>query len=297
MFENEDNSNKINPSNRSNLHADCENCFGLCCVALPYAASADFANDKESGKPCHHLQADFRCSIHNSLRKQGFKGCTVYECFGAGQKVSQFTFKGVDWNMAPESAKQMFDVFPIMKQLHEMLIFLNEALNLDAVDSIRRELRQMLDETERLTYLDPKSILELDVPSHRENVNKLLLKLSEFVRAKYQSSKKGKKSPLKSNSPGADLIGAKLKGADLRGDNLRGAYLIAADLRNADLGGADLIGADFRDADLSGANLTESIFLTQAQINAAKGNEMTKLPPTLSHPVHWTNQKSIKQIN
>ena len=50
---------------------------------------------------------------------------------------------------------------------------------------------------------------------------------------------------------------------------------------------ADLIGADFRDADLSGADLTGSIFLTQAQVNAAKGGADTKLPPALSRPAHW----------
>lgn len=83
-------------------------------------------------------------------------------------------------------------------------------------------------------------------------------------------------------------MGAKLKGADLRYANLRGAYLIAADLRGADLRAADLIGADFRDADLSGANLATSIFLTQFQVNAARGDASTKLPPSLSRPGHWT---------
>ncbi|KZR60145.1 hypothetical protein A3781_08090 [Bacillus badius] len=40
-------------------------------------------------------------------------------------------------------------------------------------------------------------------------------------------------------------------------------------------------------ADLSGADLRGSIFLTQAQINAAKGSLNTKLPPALIHPPHW----------
>ncbi len=37
------------------LKADCEKCFGLCCVALPFAASADFAFDKQAGSPCINL--------------------------------------------------------------------------------------------------------------------------------------------------------------------------------------------------------------------------------------------------
>jgi uncharacterized protein YjbI with pentapeptide repeats len=69
---------------------------------------------------------------------------------------------------------------------------------------------------------------------------------------------------------------------------LRGAYLIAADLSEADLRSADLIGADFRDANLSGADFTGSLFLTQFQINAAKGDARTKLPVSLNRPPHWT---------
>ncbi|MFE4849650.1 pentapeptide repeat-containing protein, partial [Streptomyces sp. NPDC056689] len=89
------------------------------------------------------------------------------------------------------------------------------------------------------------------------------------------------------NHRGADLMGARLKGADLRGANLRGAYLIAADLTGADLREADLIGADLRDARLQGADLTGSIFLTQAQVNAARGDGWTKIPASLSRPAHW----------
>ncbi|HCP14715.1 MAG TPA: hypothetical protein DIT32_02885, partial [Peptococcaceae bacterium] len=65
--------------------------------------------------------------------------------------------------------------------------------------------------------------------------------------------------------------------------------LIAADLRGADLTGTDLIGADLRDADLCGTNLAKSLFLTQAQINGAKGDIDTKLPDSLEPPAHWSN--------
>lgn len=82
-------------------------------------------------------------------------------------------------------------------------------------------------------------------------------------------------------------MGADLRRMDLRGANLRGAYLIAADLRGTDLRGTDFIGADLRDADLRGADLSMSIFLTQAQLNAAKGDGRTKLPPLLQRPAHW----------
>ncbi len=274
---------------RLNLSDDCASCFGLCCVALPFARSSDFAIDKAAAQPCRNLQADFRCGVHDNLRQLGFRGCTVYECFGAGQKVSQLTYGGRDWRRVPETARQMYEVFPIMRQLHELLWYLTEALTLQAAYKMYDALRKALDETERLTRLGPEALLELDVAAHRAEVNVLLLRASELVRAEVPRQQQNKQRRQKKVGRGADLIGANLRGADLRGVNLRGAYLIAADLKGADLRKADLIGADFRDADISGADLTESIFLTQSQLNAAKGDANTKLPPAFTRPAHWSS--------
>ncbi|MFG1703067.1 pentapeptide repeat-containing protein [Nonomuraea sp. M3C6] len=264
------------------LLADCESCFGLCCVALPFSASADFATDKDAGQPCHNLRDDFRCSIHQQLRQRGFPGCTVYDCFGAGQKVSQVTFEARSWREAPGTARQMYAVFPVMRQLHELLWYLAEALTLEPATPIHPELRHTLEETERLTREGAHVLEKLDVAAHRADVNALLLRTSELVRA----GREGK------DRRGADLIGAKLKGAGLRAANLRGAYLIGADLRGADLRQADLIGADLRGADLAGADLTGAFFLTQAQLNAAKGDAATLLPASLTHPAHWADPRT-----
>ncbi|WP_439331481.1 pentapeptide repeat-containing protein [Nonomuraea candida] len=261
------------------LLSDCESCFGLCCVALPFSASADFATDKDAGRPCHNLRDDFRCSIHTRLRESGFPGCTVFDCFGAGQKVSQVTFEGRSWREAPQTARQMYTVFPVMRQLHELLWYLAEALTLEAARPVHDALRSALAETEQMTRQSADALERLDVAAHRAEVNTLLLRASELARAGLDGKERR----------GADLIGARLKGADLRGANLRGAYLIGADLRGADLRRADLIGADLRGADLSGADLTDAIFLTQAQLNAAAGDTATRLPATLARPAHWAD--------
>ncbi|MBV7694571.1 pentapeptide repeat-containing protein [Streptomyces sp. TRM70350] len=269
------------PGDLTALRGDCANCFGLCCVALPFAASADFALDKDAGKPCPHLRGDHRCGIHAELRHKGFTGCTVYDCFGAGQRVSQVTFGGQDWRTGSRAhARRMFDVFPVVRQLHELLWYLTEALALPAARPLHAELRRALDETGRLAGQTPQELAALDVGAHRQQVNVLLLKTSELARAGTRGRKKDRR--------GVDLIGARLKGADLRGANLRGAYLIAADLTGADLRGADLIGADLRDADLTDADLTGAFFLTQAQLDAAGGTAATKLPESVSRPPHWT---------
>ncbi|WP_237108454.1 pentapeptide repeat-containing protein [Nonomuraea sp. MG754425] len=261
------------------LLADCESCFGLCCVALPFSASADFAVDKAAGEPCHNLRDDFRCSIHEGLRERGFPGCTVFDCFGAGQKVSRVTYEGRSWRAEPASARQMFAVFAVMRQLHELLWYLAEALALEAARPVREPLRRALAETERLTRERPDVLEKLDVAAHRAEVNELLLRAGELARAGLNGRE----------HRGADLIGARLAKADLRGANLRGAYLIGADLRGADLRQADLIGADLRGADLSGADLTGSVFLTQAQVNAARGDSVTRLPAALTRPAHWAS--------
>ncbi|GGV73392.1 hypothetical protein GCM10010294_35520 [Streptomyces griseoloalbus] len=264
---------------REDLRADCASCFGLCCVALPFARSADFAVDKVAGQPCSNLRPDFRCGIHAQLRDKGFPGCTVFDCFGAGQKVSQMTFGGTDWRRAPETSRSMSAVFPVMRQLHELLWYVTEALDLAPARPVHKELRRALTHLDGLTRGTAESITELDMNALRGEVNTLLLRASELARARVPGRKR--------NHRGADLIGAKLSGADLRGASLRGALLVAADLGGADLRDADVIGADLRDADLSGADLTGALFLTQAQLNAAKGDAATRLPPALSRPAHW----------
>jgi uncharacterized protein YjbI with pentapeptide repeats len=265
----------------TDLRGDCERCFGLCCVALPFTAATDFAIDKAAGTPCPNLQGDHRCGIHAKLRPKGFTGCTVYDCFGAGQKVSQMTFGGQDWRTVPRAeSRRMFDVFPVVRQLHELLWYLTEALTLPAAGSIHGELRRAREKTDALTRGTPEELGVLDVGAHRQDVNVLLLRTSELMRAGVKGKKKDRR--------GADLMGARLKGADLSRANLRGAYLIAADLTGADLRGADLIGADLRDADLTDADLTGAFFLTQPQVNAARGSAGTRLPESVVRPVHWT---------
>jgi uncharacterized protein YjbI with pentapeptide repeats len=265
------------------LRGDCANCFGLCCVALPFARSADFAVDKQAGTPCRNLQDDHRCGIHTRLRQEGFTGCTVYDCFGAGQRVSQVTFGREDWRAgSAERARRMFEVFPVVRQLHELLRYLTEALTLPAARPVHTDLRRMLRKTEELAGGSPEELSRLDVGPHRQEVGGLLLRASELTRAGVRGRRKDRR--------GADLMGARLKGADLRGVSLRGACLIAADLTGADLHAADLLGADLRDADLTDADLTGALFLTQPQLNAARGSTGTGLPGTLTRPARWAGE-------
>jgi uncharacterized protein YjbI with pentapeptide repeats len=261
------------------LTADCANCFGLCCVAPAFAKSADFAIDKPAGHACPNLGEDHRCTVHSRLREIGFRGCTVFDCFGAGQHVSQGTLQGVDWRMVPSTAKSAFDAFDAMRQLHELLWYLTEAIDFPQAQSVYSELGQASATITALTELDHASLLAVDLPAVRDRANVWLRRASELVRAATPGPRPDHR--------GAELIGAQLAGVDLRAASFRGARLIAANLANADLRGADFIGADLRDADLSGADLRGAIFLIQAQLDAAVGDGQTQLPTGRRHPAHW----------
>ncbi len=272
---------------RKGLTADCSKCFGLCCTALNIIASSDFPINKPAGTPCMNLQSDYSCQIHSQLRGIGFKGCTVFDCLGAGQIVSQVTFNGKSWRDNPETREKMFQVFPIMEQIYEMIAYAAEAMSYDIPNDLSDELSQKLKELQDLTKLGADELLSLDLVMYRFSLNELLTVASDSIRENFIAKLIGAKKVKDFDHARADWMGKKLKDKDLRANDFRGAYLIAADMRNADLRAVNFIGADLRDADISGADLSTSMFLTQMQINSAKGDVKTKLPSHIQRPSHW----------
>lgn len=259
------------------LRSDCARCVGLCCVALPFARSSDFAFDKAAGEPCRKLATDFRCTIHASLRDRGMTGCTVYECFGAGQHVTQGTYGGRSWRDDPGTRSEMFAVFPVVRHLHELLTYLAEVLAMPAARPVHEDARRAYGEVARLADADPATILGVDVGAQRRAVGPVLEQASALARAGLRGRR----------HRDADLVGTDLRRADLRGADLRGAYLLGADLRAADLRSADLLGADLRGARLDGADLTGALFVTPPQVASARGDATTRLPDGLEPPAHW----------
>jgi hypothetical protein len=305
------------------LRADCARCVGLCCVAPAFARSADFAVDKPAGTPCAHLAADFRCAIHADLRDRGFAGCTVFDCLGAGQRVSA-AFAGRDWR-TPEVAAPMFAAFGAARQVHELLWYLDEARQRAPDPALEVEWARLVDD-------DPATC---DVDAARERVGELLRVASERLRTPPagESSFSARRvvvsdtaSPDSQNSESristrrdvvrrdasgadgrrrgrprrgdrrggrphdysrADLVGVQWQNADLSRASLRGTLLLGADLRGADLRLADLLGADLRGADLRGADLSTSLFVTPMQAAAARGDAATRLPARVPRPAHW----------
>lgn len=251
--------------------SDCSKCFALCCVALPYNKSADFPCDKPSGVPCHNLNSNYLCNIHNDLKEKGFNGCVTFECFGAGQHVSQNIFNNTSWKNN-EIKEDMFNVFPIVHQINEMIYYLYECLEYSRNPLIKK----YINELEHIIHTDTKTILDFDVIMIRFKISDILTQISESYRHNN-----------KQNNSHKDYIGKKLINKNFENQSLRGSMFIASDLRNANLKNTDCLGADFRNADLCNANLKGAIFLTQSQINSAIGNNNTIIPYHLSKPSHW----------
>lgn len=269
------------------LKIDCSKCFGICCVALYFSKSDGFPKDKVAGEPCVNLKDNFTCKVHKDLKKKGLKGCTTYDCFGAGQKVVQITYKGENWIKSPELAYEMYDSFIIMRKLHEMLWYLSDALTFKLDSNTEDKLIKMIEETEKLTILDAKSLKEIDIENHQYRVNSILKEVANLIREKAIKDKSNKLKNKKCFKEKFDLIGADLTKYDLSGAKLSGTLLIAANMRESSLNGANFIGSDMRDMDIRGANLEDSLFVTQHQINSARGDLKTKLPPFLLKPSYW----------
>ena len=172
------------------------------------------------------------------------------------------TFGGRDWRSGPEVADEGFAVFPVMRHQHDLLWYLTDALALEPEGALHDQLTAAYAETELAASGGPDALASVDVDARRQDVNALLLKVSEAVRIAGGG--------LGPDLRGADLVGADLRGRELRRASLRGALLVGADLRRADLTLADLTGADLRGADLRGTDLTTALFVTPSQLRAAK---------------------------
>ncbi len=252
------------------LTADCSRCFALCCVLLPYSRAAGFGADKPGGVACPQLAADDRCTIHADLRERGWPGCTVFDCFGAGQQVAQVTYGGTSWR-DHDDLGEMAAVLSVMRRVQEMLVHLREVLRRTPEPAAQAAWDRLLE----IRGQRPIELLTLDLDELQDEIGDVLSAASTQVRAAGPDLRQ------------ADLAGADLRDRPLRDASLRGALLIGADLRDVDLGAADLLGADLRDADLRGADLREVLFLTQPQVDGARGDAATRVPASLHAAEHW----------
>ncbi|MCW3491574.1 pentapeptide repeat-containing protein [Dethiobacter alkaliphilus] len=260
----------------SELKIDCDRCSGLCCVALCFLQTAGFPEDKAGGKPCMNLMPNYRCKIYSQLAQKGMKGCLAYDCFGAGQKVTQVCCPHSDWRTDPKQSATIFAVFSIVFQLHQMLWYLIEALSVNTDETVASEIERLIQENQQMTEQESDKILSLDVEKYKTKVNKVLKKVCRVIAVNPVESQDDK-----------DFLGKDFNKCNLDGSDFSMSLMIAANFEGCSIRGANFLGTDMRDANIKNADLRESMFLTQMQINSTRGNSNTKLPANLSRPSIW----------
>ena len=258
------------------LKIDCKKCSGLCCVALYCTKTDGFPANKEAGIPCKHLMSDSRCDIHSKLVDKNMRGCLAYDCFGAGQKVTQDCYPDVTWKTHPEKANEIFEVFLIVFQLHQMEWYLLESLSLITDKQLQANIEALISDNEQITNQSSDEILQFDIEKYRSKVNQVLKQVSGIITTDSAEEAHSK-----------DCFGRNFKKANLNAKNFSMALMIAANLEGCSLQGTNFLGTDMRDTNIKNTDLSSCVFLTQMQINSAKGNPNTKLPKNLSHPVSW----------
>lgn len=126
-----------NTTGMPDMKADCSRCAGLCCAAFAFERSDMFAIDKAVDEACPNLDAAYGCKIHASRIEDGFKGCTLFDCHGAGQRLTQEVFGGRSWRDDPAIAPEMFESFRKLLKVHDYLRLLSVLENLPLSESER----------------------------------------------------------------------------------------------------------------------------------------------------------------
>jgi hypothetical protein len=118
----------VSPKLPSALRADCSRCAGLCCVVHAFYSVQGFAFDKPAHSACRYLTLENRCAIHTGLASRGFPGCVAFDCYGAGQRVTQELLNGMSWRTSDETAIQnLFSAYTAFLALHRLMAMLELA--------------------------------------------------------------------------------------------------------------------------------------------------------------------------
>jgi len=162
------------------LRADCGRCQGLCCVSLAFDRGEWFGFTKAASEPCRHLRTTNRCAIHASLARLGQAGCAAYDCYGAGQRVSEL-FAGKDWRRDPDAAERMFTVFLKLQPLNELRALLRTAERFELPEAREAERAALLLQLEAVSRVAVSEFAYIDVAYHQVRVHAFLRSLRDCV--------------------------------------------------------------------------------------------------------------------
>jgi hypothetical protein len=170
----------------------------------------------------------------------------------------------------------MMAALPILRVLHELLWYVDEALALPSSAPIADRLRSALADVTESASAPADRILDVVVDDLRARFAPLLREASRLARAGFTGPDLSER----------DLSGADLRDADLRGACLRGATLLGADLRGLDLEAADLLGADLRGRGPARRPAGRLVVRHRTQLGSALGDGRTTVPS------RWSDRRS-----
>jgi len=154
------------------LRADCSRCAGLCCVVPAFYAMQGFGFDKPAHTPCAHLTSADRCAIHSERAARGFPGCVDFDCYGAGQRVTQL-FGDTSWRDSRETAARIFSTYACYLALHRLMAALALA-EVAASPLLAERLRAKRDHLDELCRTEDAKSGRLDVAALRAETASLL---------------------------------------------------------------------------------------------------------------------------
>lgn len=203
--------------------ADCSRCAGLCCIALPYQASADFPVSKPADRPCRHLDAAGRCGIHGSLAEHGWHGCVAFDCAGAGPHTVHTTYGGdgltdprigatasTTWTAATAwTAAERYAVFRTLLSVFEVGAHVAEARSVTATTggrapdpALAAALAQVAARVEQVAKLPAEALTTYDPGLLRALAGPLLRRTAATVRTAYARDRRPFEASRRNHRPG-----------------------------------------------------------------------------------------------
>jgi hypothetical protein len=123
-----------------------------------------FAFDKPAHTACAHLTAGDRCAIHADRAALGFPSCIGFDCFGAGQRVTQELFGGANWRSSAETAARIFSSYSSCLLLHRLMAACALAER-SASPALRAQLRAKREQLDELCRTEDAKLGRLDIES------------------------------------------------------------------------------------------------------------------------------------
>ena len=240
---------------------------------MPFSRASGFGVNKASGAPVPPPRARRPVRHPRHPARGRLAGVTVFDCFGAGQQVSQVTYGGVSWR-EHDDLGEMAAVLSVMRQLHEMLAHLDRGRAAARPGVPRRPPRpaRRAARRRRRTSCWPSTSTSCATRSatcwrgQRARAGRWAGRIDLARR------RPGRQGPARHRPA---RRGAARRPADRRRPARRGPHRGRPARRGR---------ARHRRArrDLAGA-----LFLTQPQLNAMRGDAATRLPGGLARPGHW----------